>query len=114
MKDLNTLILLIIVALIAYAFGQARADPIVTVSAVTAAPAIIQDQPPVIIVPVTPIPPLNQHTPLSIEATWTPFYVAPTNPPLPTDIPARGGFEAPTPAGDIGVHNPGRTDQRSP
>ena len=110
MKDLNTLILLIIVALIAYAFGQARADPIVTVSALTAAPAIIQDQPPVIIVPVTPIPPLNQHTPLSIEATWTPFYVAPTNPPVDNPEHIRTGI---TP-GTVGNHNPGRTDQRSP
>lgn len=45
----------------------------------------------------------------------TPFYSSPTLEPQPTDLPAiRGGFPAPTPSGNIGTHNPGRSDKRTP
>lgn len=51
----------------------------------------------------------------AILPTWTPFYSSPTLEPQPTDLPAiRGGFPAPTPSGNIGTHNPGRSDKRTP
>lgn len=42
--------------------------------------------------------------------TWTPLYSSPT----PQAAEFRGGFVAPTPPGNVGTHNPGRSDKRTP
>jgi hypothetical protein len=99
-----------VLAAIAYVVSDKIADSMtiepITLQAETSqqiqqpAPVILPTQTPIIIQPAV------------IVATWTPFYQMPTVTPPPTEAQARAGWEAPTPSGTTGNHNPGRTDKR--
>lgn len=54
----------------------------------------------------------TQQSPSIMEPTWTPFYVLPTITPEVIQVRVRSTADVPT--GQVGSHNPGRSDSRTP
>jgi hypothetical protein len=100
-----------VLAAIAYQVSDKIADSITIEPITLQAATQIQQPAPVILPTQTPIV-IEPATPVIVEPTWTPFYQMATV--TPTESQARAGWEAPTPSGTTGNHNPGRTDKRTP
>lgn len=104
-----TILLLVFVAVLTYFLIQSNKDPVVVQPVRPTSYAVPTT---VFVQPVFIQPVVQPTTDPYIQVTVDAYYA---QPPVILATPAvenRGGWEAPTPEGEKGVHNPGRTDKR--
>lgn len=117
----NTIIYMLVIAVAVAAYLFAKNESIKTVIPVPAsqpivAPAINPVQPVQVQPQVQPVQPVYSVPTVDVQPTIDAYYAQATAQSQPIVDTNRGGFEAvePTPIGDTGAHDPGRTDKRNP